>query len=75
MRTVPSVSDASTRDVVITTDPDSTVKTKCMSFRDRVMTSDGLDMFSRIFFPILFAIFNLVYWIGYTQKVIFVDVE
>ncbi len=39
------------------------------------LTSDGMDRFSRYFFPGVFILFNLMYWIGYNQKKVFVNLD
>jgi hypothetical protein len=39
----------------------------------RNVTAKGIDRASRIIFPASFILFNVVYWIIYTQEVVFTD--
>ena len=41
----------------------------------RVSTSKKLDEFSRVFFPAVFLLFNVCYWVLYTQPIVFIREE
>ncbi|OQR75937.1 glutamate-gated chloride channel, partial [Tropilaelaps mercedesae] len=46
--------------------PSSTSSNLCRSWLSRFPTrSKRIDVISRIFFPLMFALFNLVYWTTY----------
>ena len=36
-----------------------------------LITAEGLDKFSRIIFPLAFLLFNISFWIVYSQPVVF----
>ena len=46
-----------------------------MCFKHGVLSADGVDKAARIIFPSIFCLFNIIYWIYYTQPVVYVDVE
>jgi len=41
-------------------------------FKKNFWSSDGLDIFSRYFFPSAFVLFNLLYWVIYTQETFYI---
>ena len=46
-----------------------------MCFKHGVLSADGVDKAARVLFPSIFCLFNVIYWIYYTQPVVYVDVE
>ena len=44
---------------------------KWLNITDDTLSADGIDRVSRFLFPALFAFFNFLYWIVYTQPIVF----
>ena len=72
-KTVPDNSDTDVKKESMVesgeTEADKSTRGRCMTFRQKVKDNGALlvDVVSRIMFPTVFIIFNLIYWPYYTR--------